>query len=106
MLFVLVLFVCAWNAVYGQDVNTMMNMPKYDARYDYLDVDALFNSKRLVRNYVDCLINSQRCTPEGKALKSKFLIFHLFRCNLQRMQPNLILTGLKVKCICFTIPTI
>ncbi|XP_013137575.1 PREDICTED: platelet glycoprotein Ib alpha chain-like [Papilio polytes] len=69
MLFVLVLFVCAWNAVYCQDVNTMMNMPKYDARYDYLDVDALFNSKRLVRNYVDCLINSQRCTPEGKALK-------------------------------------
>ncbi|XP_013163150.1 PREDICTED: uncharacterized protein LOC106114465 [Papilio xuthus] len=69
MFFVLVAFVGACNAVYGQDVNTMMNMPKYDARYDYLDVDALFNSKRLVRNYVDCLINSQRCTPEGKALK-------------------------------------
>ncbi|CAH2235359.1 jg5928 [Pararge aegeria aegeria] len=53
----------------GQDIDTMKNMPKYDARYDYLDVDALFNSKRLVRNYVDCLINGQRCTPEGKALK-------------------------------------
>lgn len=46
-------------------------MPKYDERYDYLDVDALFNSKRLVRNYVDCLISAQRCTPEGKQLKSK-----------------------------------
>ncbi|XP_068620727.1 uncharacterized protein [Battus philenor] len=69
MFVVAVLFVCAWNAVYGQDINAMMNMPKYDSRYDYLDVDALFNSKRLVRNYVDCLINSQRCTPEGKALK-------------------------------------
>ncbi|XP_014364607.2 uncharacterized protein LOC106715771 [Papilio machaon] len=69
MFFALVVFVGACNVVYGQDINTMMNMPKYDARYDYLDVDALFNSKRLVRNYVDCLINSQRCTPEGKALK-------------------------------------
>ncbi|XP_023951251.2 uncharacterized protein LOC112055398 [Bicyclus anynana] len=55
--------------VMGQDIDSMRNMPKYDARYDYLDVDALFNSKRLVRNYVDCLINGQRCTPEGKALK-------------------------------------
>lgn len=74
---VFVLFVCAWSAVSGQDINAMTNMPKYAARYDYLDVDALFNSKRLVRNYVDCLINSQRCTPEGKALKSKCDISYL-----------------------------
>ncbi|CAH2042604.1 unnamed protein product, partial [Iphiclides podalirius] len=69
MYFVLVLFVCAWNVVHGQDIDAMTNLPKYDSRYDYLDVDALFNSKRLVRNYVDCLINSHRCSPEGKALK-------------------------------------
>ncbi|CAH0713151.1 unnamed protein product, partial [Brenthis ino] len=55
--------------VLGQDIESMKNMPKYDSRYDYLDVDALFNSKRLVRNYAECLINGQRCTPEGKALK-------------------------------------
>nr|AHC05676.1 chemosensory protein [Chilo suppressalis] len=44
-------------------------MPKYDRRYDYLDLDTLFLNKRLVGNYVDCLINAQRCTPEGKQLK-------------------------------------
>ncbi|XP_072942512.1 uncharacterized protein [Epargyreus clarus] len=65
---VIFLCVCAC-AVVGQDINAMANMPKYDSRYDYLDVDALFNSKRLVKNYVDCLINNHRCTPEGKALK-------------------------------------
>ncbi|XP_028166925.1 formin-1-like isoform X1 [Ostrinia furnacalis] len=67
---VLLLCACA-AAVCGQnlDSNRMARMPKYDERYDYLDVDALFNSKRLVRNYVDCLINAQRCTPEGKQLK-------------------------------------
>ncbi|CAK1584769.1 unnamed protein product [Parnassius mnemosyne] len=69
MHFVIILTVCAWNVVCGQDINAMANLPKYESRYDYLDVDALFNSKRLVRNYVDCLINSHRCTPEGKALK-------------------------------------
>ncbi|XP_013193496.1 uncharacterized protein LOC106137243 [Amyelois transitella] len=60
--------VCVY-VVVGQNVNDMSNLPKYDERYDYLDVDALFNSKRLVRNYVDCLISASRCTPEGKALK-------------------------------------
>nr|XP_021183123.2 uncharacterized protein LOC110371285 [Helicoverpa armigera] len=65
-----VLFVCALvYAVAAQDVSDMVNMPKYDSRYDYLDVDAVFTNKRLVRNYVDCLINAVRCTPEGKALK-------------------------------------
>nr|WPO56419.1 chemosensory protein [Leucinodes orbonalis] len=61
------LCVCVY-IVYGQE-DRMARMPKYDERYDYLDVDALFYSKRLVRNYVDCLINAQRCTPEGKQLK-------------------------------------
>nr|QRF70960.1 chemosensory protein [Semiothisa cinerearia] len=61
-----VVFVCA---VVCQNANDMASMPKYDSRYDYLDVDAIFTNKRLVRNYVDCLINSNRCTPEGKALK-------------------------------------
>ncbi|CAG5029862.1 unnamed protein product [Parnassius apollo] len=69
MFFVIIVLVCAWNVVCGQDTNAMTNLPKYDSRYDYLDVDALFNSKRLVSNYVNCLINLNRCTPEGKVLK-------------------------------------
>nr|QIJ45726.1 chemosensory protein [Glyphodes pyloalis] len=67
--FVFCVFLCVCICVaVGQD-ERMARMPKYDERYDYLDVDALFNSKRLVRNYVDCLISAQRCTPEGKQLK-------------------------------------
>nr|QLI62043.1 chemosensory protein 12 [Streltzoviella insularis] len=66
-----VFFLCisACAIVVGQDINTMQNMPTYDARYDYLDVDAILDSKRLVTNYVNCLINEKPCTPEGKALK-------------------------------------
>ncbi|GBP85488.1 Putative odorant-binding protein A10 [Eumeta japonica] len=57
--------------VLSQDINDMKNMPKYDARYDYLDLDSILDNKRLVRNYVDCLINLKPCSPEGKALKSE-----------------------------------
>lgn len=68
-----VLLLCVFvYTVVGQDVNQMENLPKYDSRYDYLDIDAIFTNKRLVRNYVDCLINAVRCTPEGKQLRSKF----------------------------------
>lgn len=67
-----VLLLCVFvYAVVGQDFNDMSNLPKYDQRYDYLDVDAIFTNKRLVRNYVECLISAARCTPEGKQLKSK-----------------------------------
>lgn len=72
---VLFLSVCAWYVVVAQDINEMRNMPKYDTRYDYLDIDAILDSKRLVKNYVDCLINSQRCTAEGKALKRELFFY-------------------------------
>lgn len=68
--FLLISCLCACG-VFAQDLNAMRDMPKYDSRYDYLDVDAVLDSKRLVRNYVDCLVNIKPCTPEGKALKSK-----------------------------------
>uniref|UniRef100_A0A0K8TVC4 Chemosensory Protein n=1 Tax=Epiphyas postvittana TaxID=65032 RepID=A0A0K8TVC4_EPIPO len=65
-----VLFVLACATfVVGQNINDVRNLPKYDKRYDYLSVDAVLENKRLVRNYVDCLINAKPCTPEGKALK-------------------------------------
>lgn len=63
--------VWGWLGVCGQNMNDFRNMPKYDTRYDYLEVDAILDSKRLVRNYVDCLINLKPCSPEGKALKRK-----------------------------------
>ncbi|XP_063626514.1 formin-1-like [Cydia splendana] len=65
---VLFVFACV-SFVAGQDINSLRDMPKYDKRYDYLSVDAILENKRLVRNYVDCLINARPCTPEGKALK-------------------------------------
>ncbi|KAI5642933.1 insect pheromone-binding family, a10/OS-D domain-containing protein [Phthorimaea operculella] len=61
-----VIFVCVCAVALGQE---MRDMPKYDSRYDYLDVDTILDSKRLVKNYVECLVTNQRCSPEGKQLK-------------------------------------
>lgn len=48
---------------------------KYTTKYDNIDIDRVLHSKRLMRNYVNCLLDKGPCTPEGKELKSKFSFF-------------------------------
>lgn len=45
----------------------------YSRRYDNIDINNIFRS-RLLNHYVDCLLDRKPCPPEGKDLKSKFLL--------------------------------
>ncbi|XP_063540428.1 caskin-1-like isoform X2 [Cydia strobilella] len=90
---VLFVFACV-SFVAGQDVNSLRDLPKYDKRYDYLSVDAILENKRLVRNYVDCLINAKPCTPEGKALKK--ILPEALRTKCVRCTENQKQTAVKV----------
>ncbi|KAK4885675.1 hypothetical protein RN001_001946 [Aquatica leii] len=42
---------------------------KYTTKYDNFDVDTVINSPRLLKNYVNCVIEKGSCTPEGEELK-------------------------------------
>ncbi|CAH1104139.1 unnamed protein product [Psylliodes chrysocephalus] len=42
---------------------------KYTTKYDNIDLDNIIKSDRLLRSYVDCLLNRKTCTKEGEALK-------------------------------------
>lgn len=42
---------------------------KYTDKWDNINVDEILESQRLLRGYVDCLLDKGRCTPDGKALK-------------------------------------
>lgn len=42
----------------------------YAFNYD-VDVDAILSNRRLVNNYVQCLLGKKRCPPEGSELKSE-----------------------------------
>jgi hypothetical protein len=44
---------------------------KYTTRYDNINVDEILASDRLVDNYVKCLLDKGRCTPDGAELKCK-----------------------------------
>lgn len=63
-------------------------------RWNNLNVDIILGSRRLVTNYVECLLNQKPCPAEGKDLKSelkpsngKWFYFHFFRerkkCSLR-----------------------
>ncbi|TGZ32814.1 ejaculatory bulb-specific protein 3-like [Temnothorax longispinosus] len=41
----------------------------YTTKYDNIDLDTILASDRLLRNYVNCLLEKGNCTPDGKELK-------------------------------------
>ncbi|XP_052864208.1 ejaculatory bulb-specific protein 3-like [Anopheles cruzii] len=41
----------------------------YVTKYDNINLDEIFNSDRLMNNYMNCLKNVGPCTPDGKVLK-------------------------------------
>ncbi|CAH0401227.1 unnamed protein product [Chilo suppressalis] len=41
----------------------------YTDKWDHINVDEILESNRLLKGYVDCLLERGRCTPDGKALK-------------------------------------
>jgi hypothetical protein len=40
-------------------------------RWDYINVDEILRSERLINNYVKCLLEKGPCTPDGAELKSE-----------------------------------
>lgn len=46
---------------------------KYTTKYDSVDLNEIIGNKRLLKNYVHCLLGKGNCTPDGAELKSKFL---------------------------------
>lgn len=47
----------------------------YTTKYDNVDIDQILASKRLVNNYVQCLLDKKPCTTEGTELRSTYLFF-------------------------------
>ena len=42
---------------------------KYTDKYDNVNVDEILANERLLKGYVDCVLERGKCTPEGKELK-------------------------------------
>nr|APC94217.1 chemosensory protein 4 [Pyrrhalta maculicollis] len=42
---------------------------KYTTKFDNVNLDEILKSDRLLKNYVDCVMDRGKCTPDGKELK-------------------------------------
>ncbi|KAL3288644.1 hypothetical protein HHI36_003077 [Cryptolaemus montrouzieri] len=41
----------------------------YDSKFDNIDLDEIFRSDRLLKNYFDCFMERGKCTPQGAQIK-------------------------------------
>ncbi|CAH0550940.1 unnamed protein product [Brassicogethes aeneus] len=59
----IVLLIVVFVAAYAAPQN------KYTSKYDNIDLDSIFKSDRLLSNYINCLMDRGRCTPDAMELK-------------------------------------
>nr|AHE13804.1 chemosensory protein 9 [Lissorhoptrus oryzophilus] len=57
-----ILVILILNICYGAD-------EKYTNKYDNINIDEILQSDRLLNNYMNCLLDKGRCTPDGAELK-------------------------------------
>lgn len=57
-------------------VRNRREIEKYPTRYDNIDVDSILASERLLKNYMNCLLDKGSCSPEGKLLRRESFLFH------------------------------
>ena len=48
---------------------------KYTSKYDNINIDSILNNPRILRNYIQCLLDKGPCTNEGRELKGEFFLF-------------------------------
>lgn len=44
---------------------------KYTTKYDNVDLNEILKNKRLLKGYVNCLLEKGPCSPDGAELKSE-----------------------------------
>jgi len=50
----------------------------YTDIYDNVDIDAILNSDRLLKQYMDCILEKGSCTADARSLKRKRILFRYF----------------------------
>lgn len=45
---------------------------QYTTKYDNVDLEQILRNDRLLRNYVNCLLDKGKCSPDGQELKSEY----------------------------------
>lgn len=44
----------------------------YTNKFDNVDIDQILKNDRLLKNYVNCVLDKGKCSPDGAELKSEY----------------------------------
>jgi hypothetical protein len=62
---------------------------KYTTRYDNINVDEILESDRLRDNYISCVLETGKCTPEGTELRCEYwVLLNVTRIGIHLSGPN------------------
>ncbi|XP_056639205.1 ejaculatory bulb-specific protein 3-like isoform X1 [Diorhabda sublineata] len=53
----------------GLTLAAVTEKAKYTTKYDNVNLEEIVHNDRLLKNYVDCLLEKGKCTPDGLELK-------------------------------------
>ncbi|XP_018563006.1 ejaculatory bulb-specific protein 3 [Anoplophora glabripennis] len=42
---------------------------KYSNKYDHIDIDRILSNKRVLNNYIKCILDQGPCTPDGREFR-------------------------------------
>lgn len=66
------------NSIQSSTATAKDEIPEYPTKYDSIDVDLILGNDRIIRRYIDCILDRGPCTREGLDLKSKLkCVFNL-----------------------------
>lgn len=44
---------------------------KYSNKYDNIEIDQILSNKRVLNNYIKCILDEGPCTPDGREFRGK-----------------------------------
>ncbi|XP_049820509.1 ejaculatory bulb-specific protein 3-like [Aethina tumida] len=63
------IFYCTFAGILLSSAYVYAGDEKYTTKYDNVNLNDVVANERLLKNYVDCLLEQGSCTPDGQELK-------------------------------------
>lgn len=58
---------------------------KYSSKYDDIEIDQILSNKRVLNNYIKCILDEGPCTPDGREFRGEYI----FNSNILRNTANI-----------------
>nr|CAI5821712.1 unnamed protein product [Callosobruchus analis] len=69
-------------------VSCLCEESKYTTKYDNIDIDRILSNRRILTNYVKCILDQGPCTPDGREFRSEISQMHCKQVAKSAQKPR------------------